>query len=379
VLQRSSWVDYGKDYYAAVSWNDVPDRRRIAIGWMSNWQYAGATPTSPWRSAMSVPRELGLETIHGRTQLVQRPVQELRSLRTGPAYRRHRQTIPQGSTTLPARGKTLAIDADLRLDSAKRAGLKVRTGNGQETVIGYDAGAGELYVDRTRSGTSDFNRNFAGEQRAPLTARNGKVHLHILVDWSSVEVFADHGQTVITDQIFPDATSDGIELFADGGSATLERVKIQRLRSSWQTDDQHDDDDEPKRIAPGGERTPPPAPKPATCVRTLRNLPPDPLRGNKRSPTLASSHCPVLKAATSPSSLPSMDILGRFDVVTPLHLGVRKNIADCAEGAGEQLHGAGALAGVVERASERAGLAECAAHQRHAGETYVRGSWARRL
>ena len=240
--QRASWLDYGKDYYAAVSWNDVPDGRRLMIGWMNNWQYANQIPTSPWRSAMSVPRELGLQTIDGRTQLVQQPVRELRSLRTWPSYRQHRRTIPQGSTTLPARGKTLAIDADLRLDSAKRAGLKVRTGNGQETVIGYDAEAGELYVDRTRSGTSDFNRNFPGVQRAPLAARNGRVHLHILVDWSSVEVFADQGQTVITDQIFPDATSDGIELFADGGGATLERLKIQPLRSSWQTDEDQDDD-----------------------------------------------------------------------------------------------------------------------------------------
>jgi fructan beta-fructosidase len=241
--QRASWLDYGKDYYAAVSWNDVPDGRRLMIGWMNNWQYANQIPTSPWRSAMSVPRELGLKTIDGRAQLVQKPVRELRSLRTWRSYRLHRRTIPQGSTTLPARGKTLAIDADLRLDSAKRAGLKVRTGKGQETVIGYDADAGELYVDRTRSGTSDFNRNFAGVQRAPLAARDGRVHLHILVDWSSVEVFADHGQTVITDQIFPDATSDGIELFADGGDATLKRLSIQPLRSSWQTDDDHDDDD----------------------------------------------------------------------------------------------------------------------------------------
>jgi levanase len=70
VLQRSSWVDYGKDYYAAVTYNDVPDGRRISIGWMSNWNYAGAIPTSPWRSAMSVPRELRLETIGGAPRLV---------------------------------------------------------------------------------------------------------------------------------------------------------------------------------------------------------------------------------------------------------------------------------------------------------------------
>jgi fructan beta-fructosidase len=86
----------------------------------------------------------------------------------------------------------------------------------------------------------DFSRDFPGVQRAPLAARHGKVRLHILVDWSSVEVFADRGQTVITDQIFPAATSDGIQLFADGGSATIDSLKIRPLRSSWQTGHNHD-------------------------------------------------------------------------------------------------------------------------------------------
>ena len=240
VLQRSSWMDYGKDFYAAVTWNDVPDGRRIAIAWMSNWRYAGAIPTSPWRSAMSVPRELALRTIDGEPQLVQEPVRELRSLRGWRSYRRHQRSIPEGSTTLPVRGKTLEIKAELRLDDAERAGLKVRTGGGEETVIGYDAAAGELYVDRTRSGRSDFSRDFPGVHVAPLAARNGNVRLHVLVDWSSVEVFADRGHRVITDQIFPAATSDGVELFAEGGSARVKSLKIRPLRSSWHTGHDHD-------------------------------------------------------------------------------------------------------------------------------------------
>ena len=233
--QRSSWVDYGKDFYAAVTWNDVPDGRRIAIGWMNNWNYAGAIPTDPWRSAMSVPRELALQTIDGQARLVQRPVRELRSLRGGRSFTQHHRTIPQGTTTLPVRGKALEIKADLRIGSAKQAGLKVRTGNGEETVIGYDAQTDELYVDRTRSGRVDFSRDFPGVQRAPLAARHGKVRLRILVDWSSVEVFADGGRRVITDQVFPSADSDGVELFADGGSATLDSLKVRHLRSSWAT------------------------------------------------------------------------------------------------------------------------------------------------
>jgi fructan beta-fructosidase len=236
-LQRSSWVDYGKDFYAAVTFNHVPDGRRIAIGWMSNWQYAGAIPTSPWRSAMSVPRELGLRTIDGAVRLVQQPVRELRALRESKrSYERRHLTVREGSSTLSARGKSLEIRAVLRPGSAERAGIKVRVGNGEETVIGYDAASEEVYVDRTRSGDVAFNSAFPGVHRAPLPARHGAVRLRILVDWSSVEVFADRGQVAITDQVFPRATSDGLELFAEGGGARFDSLRIRSLRSSWTRD-----------------------------------------------------------------------------------------------------------------------------------------------
>ncbi len=244
--QRASWLDYGKDYYAAVSWNDVPDGRRVMIGWMNNWQYANQIPTSPWRSAMSVPREIGLRTIDGHPQVVQSPIHELRDLRAGPAYKLRHQTIQPGSVPLTGRGasgKTLEINVEFRLRDAARFGLKVRAGGDEETVIGYDATTSELYVDRTRSGNIGFNPNFPGVQRAPLAARDGQLRLRILVDWSSVEVFTDTGDRVITDQIFPRASSDGIELFADGGRASLDSLTIRPLRSSWQTgNDDHDDD-----------------------------------------------------------------------------------------------------------------------------------------
>ena len=97
--QRSSWMDYGKDFYAAVTWNDVPDGRRIAIGWMNNWNYAGAIPTDPWRSAMSVPRELALQTIDGQrtTRAAARPRAPLAARWTRPS-RSTTGTIPQGTT-----------------------------------------------------------------------------------------------------------------------------------------------------------------------------------------------------------------------------------------------------------------------------------------
>ena len=237
VEQRSSWLDYGKDYYAAVSWNNIPGDKRIMIGWMNNWQYAGAIPTAPWRSAMSVPRDVALRTIDGRIEVVQQPIKQLNKLRAGPTYRLNDEMIPEGELPLDSRGasgKALDIVVDFNLETADNFGLKVRTGDGEETVIGYDVAASELYVDRTRSGNVGFNRDFPGVQRAPLTASDGEVRLRILVDWSSVEVFTADGHRVITDQIFPSSTSEGVELFAEGGKVMVDSLTIRQMRSIWQ-------------------------------------------------------------------------------------------------------------------------------------------------
>jgi fructan beta-fructosidase len=231
--QRAHWEDYGKDFYASGTWNNVPGGKRITIAWMNNWQYASGIPTDPWRSAMTVPRELSLRTVNGHVTLVQQPVHQLRELRTGHAFSINHRPVPVGTTALAARGKAVEIQASFRSGTASSYGLKVRTGGGQETVIGYDAAAGQVYIDRTKSGVVDFSPDFPGVQRAPLAAHHGRVTLHILVDWSSVEVFADDGTPVLTDQIFPDPASDGLAVFATGGTATLQSLRVWQLASIW--------------------------------------------------------------------------------------------------------------------------------------------------
>ncbi|MGZ4159177.1 MAG: GH32 C-terminal domain-containing protein [Neobacillus sp.] len=109
----------------------------------------------------------------------------------------------------------------------------MQTGNGQETVVGYDSTTGEVYIDRTQSGNVNFSSDFAGIQRAPLAINNGKLKLKILVDWSSIEVFAEDGKVVLTDQIFPDPSSAGMSMFASGGTAHLESLTVNHLRSAW--------------------------------------------------------------------------------------------------------------------------------------------------
>ncbi|MFJ1733687.1 GH32 C-terminal domain-containing protein [Streptomyces sp. NPDC088254] len=236
VVQRAGWADHGKDYYAAVSWENAPGGKRYMIGWMNNWDYSGAIPTSPWRGAQSIPREMALRTVDGRIRLTSQPVNSVTSLRQGHPASAAGTTVKDTSKTLigsAAKGKALDIEATFSLRDAERFGLKVRTGaNGEETVIGYDTTTQELYVDRSHSGAVDFDSTFPGVQTAPLRAKGGKVHLRILVDWSSVEVFGGSGEAVITDQIFPDPASQGVQVFAENGSVKLDKAVVWRLDSA---------------------------------------------------------------------------------------------------------------------------------------------------
>ncbi|WP_086784770.1 glycoside hydrolase family 32 protein, partial [Streptomyces caniscabiei] len=238
VLQRAHWADYGKDYYAAVSWENAPGGKRYMIGWMDNWDYAGAIPTSPWRGAQSIPRQMALRTVDGRVRLTSEPVNSVKSLRQEPPATATGDVVTNTSKALigaAAEGKALDIEATFSLDDAERFGLKVRTGAaGEETVIGYDTTTQELYVDRTHSGAVDFNSTFPGIQTAPLKAANGEIKMRILVDWSSVEVFGGDGEAVITDQIFPDPASQGVQVFAENGSVKLNKATV------WHLDSTHD-------------------------------------------------------------------------------------------------------------------------------------------
>ncbi len=232
-VERAHWVDYGADDYAAVTFNNAPGGRRIMIGWMNNWNYAGDIPTSPWRSAMTVPRELSLRSVNGGLRLFQWPVHELNELQSRPVLVVRDSRISAGATRLPAGGDALKIDATLAPGSARRYGLEVRVGHGQRTVIGYDRSTGQLYIDRAKSGDVTFDPSFSLVQRAPLAAPKGIIHLRILVDWSSVEVFAQGGRLLMTDQIFPDPSSSGLATFAAGGSAKVVSLTVRHMRSAW--------------------------------------------------------------------------------------------------------------------------------------------------
>jgi levanase len=210
---------------------------------MNNWDYAGSIPTSPWRSAMSIVRDVSLETRDGKVRLVQTPIPAQRKLRRGFGFDRNglkgyffdqnrminEVTSALGLNSIGARGKTLEIIAEFEVGTASEFGLKVRTGpGGEETLIGYNAIAGELFVDRTKSGQVAFSTLFPSRETAPLAQERSLGCTQI--DWSSVGS-ADDGQISITDQIFLKPSSEGPACSRMGGRY-WSRAYLQ-LQSIW--------------------------------------------------------------------------------------------------------------------------------------------------
>ena len=236
-------LDNGADFYAAVSFSDAPAGQRILIGWMNNWTYAREIPSSAFRGAMAVPRIVTLATGDAGVQLIQEPV-PMSAWRGGSSWSATDHHLPVGTTALPAAacGDQLVIRAELEPGIAERVGLRVRVGEGERTIVGYDVPTGVIYVDRRDSGRSDFHPDFAAVHTAPLPLRDGRVSLTVLVDRASVEVFGNDGEASITDQIFPSTDSTGVELFAEGGSALARCLTVDRLTTRVECSNGRPDD-----------------------------------------------------------------------------------------------------------------------------------------
>lgn len=235
--ESALWFDYGPDYYAAVSWSDIPksDGRRLWLGWMSNWEYGQDVPTSPWRSAMSIPREVGLRQTADGIRLVQEPVRELQSLRDQHYSFEHGDLAAADGWLVKnhIRGDRLELEVEFDPQKAGMEGLKIFKGLNEETVIGINRELGTIYVDRTHSGKVDFNPKFPGVYSAPLSSPDGRVKLHIYVDACSLEVFVNDGEKVFTVLVFPSADSRGVELFGPKNNVRVTALNIWTLKSVW--------------------------------------------------------------------------------------------------------------------------------------------------
>src|SRR5664279_400960 len=233
---KKLWADYGKDFYATNSFNDMPkgDERRIWIGWTSNWLYAKDEPTILWRGAQSIPRTLTLRHVGNQLLMVQSPVRELQSLR-GQPFSVSNSTVQDANAKIEGaglKGDIYEIEAEIEPSSVSEIGFRLRKGDDVETVVGVLPSSNTLFVDRTKSGDVSFSKDFPG--RYSTTLQNSKrIKLHIFVDRSSVEVFANDGEKVMTDRIYPPPGGTGIELYSSGGAGKVVSLTIWPLTSIW--------------------------------------------------------------------------------------------------------------------------------------------------
>ena len=187
------WMDYGPDNYAGVTFSNVGGRN-ILIGWMSNWNYANVVPTEKWRSAMTVPRELKLIEQNNNKNaslknflLVSSPVKEFMNAFT---------EIISKENVIPNR-------IDIKAIKAMDFEIILSNTSNEKLIIGYHADKKQFFIDRTKAGVSNFNDGFAAVAVAPRLSFATNMDLSILLDKTSVELFADGGRTVMTALFFP--------------------------------------------------------------------------------------------------------------------------------------------------------------------------------
>lgn len=232
----TKWLDYGKDNYATVSWSDAPDGRRTVIGWMSNWQYAAEAPTLQYRSANTLPREMGLFSgADGQLYLSSAPSPELLAMRAKPVTSASHMSVGNKPRTfaLPAANDGIC-EITLDIDPAKSSEVALTIGNkaNESITVTYDAAARTISFDRRNSGLTDFSKDFPAVTTAPLFTAGRTVSLRIYVDRSSIELFADDGRSVMTNTVFPTSPYTTLSLSSTGGKAEIRNLKIYPLTPS---------------------------------------------------------------------------------------------------------------------------------------------------
>ncbi len=227
------WLDYGKDFYAAITYNNLPEGHPpVLIGWANNWAYANALPTSPWRGMMSIPRELSLAEVNGELKLIQKPVRsfyEKVSRSELLTFSDHK--IEEGDNLLKeVYASAFLLKMEFNDIDAEELGIEVFKDQHEKTIIGYNSKEMKLFIDRTLSGHVDFHQDFASIDYASYKLWDKSLKLEILVDQSIVEVFTGNGSVVISDQVFPNSNLNGMQLFVKGGTANLKNMELYRFK-----------------------------------------------------------------------------------------------------------------------------------------------------
>ena len=229
--KQTKWIDYGPDEYAGVTWSNT-GKRKIFIGWMSNWQYANIVPTEKFRNAFTIPRELGLKKINDEYYVTSTPVSELKKM--------EKQSIVinnltiNGSTDLTSKIGNMEVPSKFNLVLSNKNDFSIELVNtlNEKVVVGYSKDKNQFFLDRRNAGKTDFHKNFASIHYAPRLSSSDEISLSIYLDLASIEVFADNGLSVLTSVLFPNEKFSKINIITSE-KIVLKNFTYTPLNSIW--------------------------------------------------------------------------------------------------------------------------------------------------
>ena len=220
------WLDYGVDCYAGVTFDNAPDNRKVMIAWMNNWDYAPACPPSVWKGPYTLPRELTLKQKGSHWVLCSEPVRELDVL--GGDW----QEVALNTTNIGG-DYADAWEAQITVALTEDATIRLSNKQGNEYVIRVNAEQRRIYCDRGgKTGEFVFSTLFAVPSiSAPIEGEAQTIDLDIVVDQSSVELFAGEGSTCVTNTVYPRSIYRNMDI--DG---SVVDVKVRTLETIWKPD-----------------------------------------------------------------------------------------------------------------------------------------------
>ena len=198
----TKWLDYGKDHYATVSFYNAPDNRRTVLAWMSNWQYANQVPTKQFRSANSIPRDLGLFRHGEETYVSVIPSKEMLAVRG-------------------AKIKNPTEACEILIDTKSQTEIVLSNNKGEKVTMKYDGQQQTFMMERVKSGDVSFSEAFPAVTVAPTFGTIKQ--LRIFIDRCSIEVFDAEGKMAMTNLVFPSEPYNTLKV--KGGKATIYQVK----------------------------------------------------------------------------------------------------------------------------------------------------------
>lgn len=227
---QTKWMDWGKDNYATVTWNNAPDGRCIALGWMSNWQYANNVPTRQYRSANTLARDLSLYRLGTELYLKSTPSKETKKARGEKVSISSFKVSGKHEVTLFNDGQgAYEIEMVIQNAGASKIGLALLNEKGEKVDMYYDLNRKQFVMDRSESGIVDFSRDFPAVTVAPVNA-DKELTLRLFVDCSSVEAFGEDGKFVMTNLVFPSVPYGKMSFEADKNGYAVKLLNVYKLQ-----------------------------------------------------------------------------------------------------------------------------------------------------